>query len=114
MRAGLRAGWQLWLMWVAASVAGFALIGVIAHFPGSFPVGSGVNTTFAAGSAFGLAVADASGLLRLPWTPAVGAQQHALVSGIAGLVWGALTGGLLVRSLRSEPSPGATPVAPRA
>lgn len=193
-------GWRLWVAWVVASAVGFALAGAGLHFPGSFPVGSGVNATFdggaavvgavlgavsglavgalqwlvlrgrvaraalwipatalgvafthalgdglpavvdygpigvvggavmgaaqfavlgsrsrraatrwvlasavglAAGIAFGLVAAEATGVMRQTWTPAVGAQQHALVSGITGLVWGAVTGAALVRHLQA-------------
>lgn len=47
MGEGERAGWRLWVAWVVASAVGFALIGAIAHFPGSIPVGTGA--TFDAG-----------------------------------------------------------------
>ncbi len=43
------------LFWVAATVAGCAIAGAIAHFPGSFPVGSGTQTEFSPSAAtFGL------------------------------------------------------------
>lgn len=43
------------LLWVVATVVGCAIPGVIGHFPGSFPVGSGTQSAFAPpAAAYGL------------------------------------------------------------
>ena len=50
------------LLWLAANVLGFTLAGAFARFPGSFPVGSGVNSSFdAAAALFGLVLGGVSG-----------------------------------------------------
>jgi len=51
------------LRWVAATVAGCLVAGVVAHFPGSFPVGSGTQTELSVpAAAFGLAMGTLFGL----------------------------------------------------
>lgn len=66
------------LRWIAASTIGFAIAGVVFHFPGSFPVGSG-------------------GTELQP--------SAALVGGIQGAISGAIAGALMWWAVRPLASP---------
>lgn len=50
------------VLWVAATVAGCAIAGAVAHFPGSFPVGSGQAEFSSSAAAFGLVMGTIFGL----------------------------------------------------
>lgn len=49
--------------WLAASVLGFALAGLVFHFPGSFPVGSGGSTLQIGAAVFGALMGAVSGAI---------------------------------------------------
>jgi hypothetical protein len=58
--------------------------------PVSYTVGSALG--LAAGIVVGIAAVEGLGLMAQPWTPALGAQQHAISSALAGLLWSFSTG----------------------
>lgn len=58
------------VLWFLATMLGYLFAGLGTHFPGSFPVGSGVVTTFDTGAAiFGLVIGTVGGLVigTLQW-----------------------------------------------
>ena len=58
------------VLWSLATMLGYVFAGLGTHFPGSFPVGSGVVTTFDSGAAvFGLVIGTVGGLVigTLQW-----------------------------------------------
>lgn len=113
--------------WLAASVAGFALVGFAFHFPGSFPAGSGGSTLQLDALAFGALMGAVSGAVAgaLLWwsvrrlaSPALIAATaagfgvtHALGDGlpqdvpyaVIGVVGGAVLG--LAQALTLRPRP---------
>ena len=52
------------------------------------------------GVVLGVSALGASGLLRRPWTPALGFQQHGLVGVILAAVYSILTGVIMVMFLQ--------------
>jgi hypothetical protein len=62
--------------------------------PVSYTIGSALG--LAAGVVVGIAAVEGLGLMAQPWTPALGAQQHAISSAVAGLLWSFSTGRRLV------------------
>ncbi len=77
---------------VAGAAMGIAQLRAFRERPEPLGYIAGSALGLAAGLILGLAIADATGLLRQPWTPGVGALQHVLVSAIAGALWGWATG----------------------
>lgn len=78
-------------------IAGGTVLGIAVHRslrqPPSryaFLVSSALG--FTAGLLAGIALADALGLMRQPWTPSLGMQQKTIASGLAGLFWTVGTG----------------------
>lgn len=126
------------VLWLVATVLGYGFAGLAGHFPGSFPVGSGVLATFDASAAvFGLIIGGVAGLvigtlqwlvlrrwlgIRWPWlaaTAAAVAVTHALGDGLPP-TWEyppiALAGGLVMTAsqwlvLRGHPDRRALAVA---
>jgi MFS family permease len=104
--------------WCLANLFGFVFAGIGSHFPGSFPVGSGVVGAFEPGAAsFGLIIGTVGGLvigtlqwlvlrswigMRWPWLAATAVAvgvAHALGDGLpSSLEWPplALVGGLVM------------------
>lgn len=69
------------VLWSLATILGYVFAGLATHFPGSFPVGSGVVTTFNSGAAlFGLVIGTVGGL-------AIGTLQWLVLRSWLGITW---------------------------
>lgn len=69
------------LLWFLATMLGYLFATVGTHFPGSFPVGSGVVTTFDSGAAlFGLVIGTVGGLV-------IGTLQWLVLRSWLGITW---------------------------
>lgn len=80
----------------AGAVLGFAQLRSFRDPPDTIVYVAGSALGLAAGLTVGLAAAGATGLMAQAWTPSVGAQQHTLVSAIAGAFWAFATGRALL------------------
>jgi hypothetical protein len=69
------------LLWFFSTMLGYLFAGVGTHFPGSFPVGSGVVTTFdAAAALFGVVIGSVGGLV-------IGTLQWLVLRSWLGITW---------------------------
>ena len=80
IRAVLRSLTRL-LLWSLATMVGFLFAALGTHFPGSFPVGSGVVTTFDTNAAlFGLVIGGVGGAV-------IGTLQWLVLRWWLGVTW---------------------------
>jgi len=84
----------------AGVVMGIAQLRAFGDPPEAVGYVAGSALGLGAGLALGLGIAGATGLLQQPWTPGVGAAQHAVVTVIAGAIWGWATGRRLFGGIR--------------
>lgn len=78
---GVRRSFVYGLLWSLATMVGYLFAGVGTHFPGSFPVGSGVVTAFDTNAAlFGLFIGSVGGLV-------IGTFQWLVLRSWLGITW---------------------------